>query len=346
MCSQFKMSDLGLLTLYLGIEVCQAPGHITLKQSAFAGKVLEKAGMADCNAAHVPMEPRLKLSKRSTNPPVDVTLYRSIVGSLRYLVHTRPDISFAVGMVSRFMEAPTTEHLSAVKHLLRYIAGTIDTGCSFSSAPEGAHLIGYSDADHAGDIDDRKSTTASFGASAATNEKSGRQRANHKLAFKFYGPYEILEKIGKVAYKLQLPPSSMIHPVLHVSQLKKCVPSDRVISTELPPDPPAFQQPERILARRSRNLGGSVIREGLIGWSGMSDTLATWENLQEVKQRFPLSKEEGDVTDQPIATKKMPLKKREKAIMEQGPEHQREQARRSRRERQLNARFSGPDWTT
>jgi hypothetical protein len=162
MCSKFKMSDLGLLTLYLGIEVCQAPGHITLKQSAFAAKVLEKAGMADCNAAHVPMEPRLKLSKRSTNPPIDVTLYRSIVGSLRYLVHTRPDISFAVGMVSRFMEAPTTEHLSAVKHLLRYIAGTIDTGCSFSSAPEGAHLIGYSDADHAGDIDDRKSTTGTL----------------------------------------------------------------------------------------------------------------------------------------------------------------------------------------
>jgi hypothetical protein len=52
------------------------------------------------------------------------------------------------------------------------------------------------------------------------------------------------------------------------------------------------------------------------------------------------------VTDQPIASKKIPLKKREKAIMEQGPEHQREQARRSRRERQLNARFSGPDWIT
>jgi hypothetical protein len=49
-----------------------------------------------------------------------------------------------------------------VKHLLRYIAGTIDTGCSFSSAPEGAHLIGYSDADHAGDIDDRKSTTGTL----------------------------------------------------------------------------------------------------------------------------------------------------------------------------------------
>jgi hypothetical protein len=146
-CERFKMTDLGLLTLYLGIEVSQTPGEITLKQSAFAAKLLEKAGMADCNRVHVPMEPRLKLSKRSTNPPVDVTLYRSIIGSLRYLVHTRPDISFSVGMLSRFMEAPTTEHMSAVKHLLRYIAGTIDHGCIYTSAPDGANLVGFSDAD-------------------------------------------------------------------------------------------------------------------------------------------------------------------------------------------------------
>ncbi|KAM0863375.1 hypothetical protein ACQ4PT_044625 [Festuca glaucescens] len=80
--------------LLLGVYV----DDLVITGSAFAAKVLEKAGMADCNAAHVPMEPRLKLSKRSMNPPVDVTLYRSIVGSLRYLVHTRPDISFAIGM--------------------------------------------------------------------------------------------------------------------------------------------------------------------------------------------------------------------------------------------------------
>ena len=83
MSRKFCMSDLGLLALYLGIEVKQSPGEITLKQSAFASKLLEKAGMADCNAVHVPMEPRLKLFKVSTNPPVDITLYRSIVGSLR-----------------------------------------------------------------------------------------------------------------------------------------------------------------------------------------------------------------------------------------------------------------------
>jgi hypothetical protein len=104
------------------------------------------------------MEPRLKLSKYSKAPPTDASFYRSIVGCLRYLVHTRPDISFAVGYVSRFMEAPTTEHLAAVKHLLRYIAGTINLGCSFTAKGE-EKLTGYSDSDMAGDVDDRRSTS-------------------------------------------------------------------------------------------------------------------------------------------------------------------------------------------
>ena len=108
------------------------------------------------------MEPRLKLSKVSSNPPVDATLYRSIVGSLRYLVHTRPDIAFAVGMVSRFMEAPTMEHWSAVKHLLRYISGTRSHGCVYRRGEGALELIGYSDADLAGDCDDRKSTSGAF----------------------------------------------------------------------------------------------------------------------------------------------------------------------------------------
>jgi hypothetical protein len=136
---------------------------ITLKQTAFASKLLNKAGMDDCNSVHVPMEPRLKLSKDSQNPPVDATLYRSIVGSLRYLVHTRPDVSFAVGLVSRFMEEPTTEHMSAVKQILRYISGTLNLGCRYvCSNKDGEHLTGFSDADLAGDVDDRKSTSGSI----------------------------------------------------------------------------------------------------------------------------------------------------------------------------------------
>ncbi|XP_051206119.1 secreted RxLR effector protein 161-like [Lolium perenne] len=95
----------------------------------------------------------------STAPPADTTLYRSIVGSLRYLVHTRPDIAYAVGYVSRFMENPTTEHMSAVKHVLQYIAGTRSYGCHYRRKTTDPKLIGYSDSDMAGDVDDRKSTT-------------------------------------------------------------------------------------------------------------------------------------------------------------------------------------------
>jgi hypothetical protein len=159
MMSAFKMSDLGLLSYYLGIEVIQKPGKILLGQAAYAEKLLEKVGMESCNPASVPMEPKLKLSKHGGGTAVDAALYRSVVGGLRYLVHTRPDICFAVGYLSRFMEAPTSEHWGAVKHLLRYIAGTRNLGCCYARQETKAKLVGYSDADMAGDIDDCKSTS-------------------------------------------------------------------------------------------------------------------------------------------------------------------------------------------
>lgn len=159
MKEMFSMSDLGLLSYYLGIEVHQRAERITLCQSAYAKKLLEKCGMKNCNSSQIPMEPRLKLSKESKSPPVDVTMYRSIVGSLRYLVHTRPDLAFSVGVVSRYMEKPTTEHMAAVKHVLRYVSGTLNFGCVYMKREGGLDLIGYSDSDLAGDMSDRKSTT-------------------------------------------------------------------------------------------------------------------------------------------------------------------------------------------
>ena len=114
--------------------------------------------MAGCNATHTPMEARCHLSKESKEAPVDITFYRSVIGSLRYLVHTRPDIAFAVGFLSRFMEAPAADHLAAVKHLLRYISGMLTHGCVYR---RGDHetLTGFSGSDHAGDVDTRKSTS-------------------------------------------------------------------------------------------------------------------------------------------------------------------------------------------
>jgi hypothetical protein len=88
--------------------VDQTRDDITLSQGAYARKLLEKAGMAECNPALVPMEPCLKLNKDSEAEATDATFYRSVVGCLRYLVHTRPDVSFAVDYVSQFMEKTTT----------------------------------------------------------------------------------------------------------------------------------------------------------------------------------------------------------------------------------------------
>jgi hypothetical protein len=106
------------------------------------------------------METRLQLSTKSTSEEVEAKMYRSLVGSLRYLVHTRPDISFAVGYVSRFMEKPRQEQLAAVKHLLRYIAGTVSHGLVYSKFTKGNNRItGYLDSDFGGDVDERKSTT-------------------------------------------------------------------------------------------------------------------------------------------------------------------------------------------
>jgi hypothetical protein len=155
----FQMSDLGLLSFYLGIEVHQDDSRITLRQTAYAKHVIELAGLTDCNPALTPMEEKLKLSRDSTTEEVDTTQYRRLVGSLRYITHTRPDLAFSVSYISRFMQRPTTEHQQAVKRIIRYIAGTLDHGLYYTRCPGEAHLVGYSDSDYAGDIDTSKSTS-------------------------------------------------------------------------------------------------------------------------------------------------------------------------------------------
>lgn len=86
------------------------------------------------------------------------TVYKSHVGGLRYLVHTRPDISFSMGIVSRYMEYPTTLHMNAVKRILRYVKGTLDYGLVYSKGTGNYLLSGYSDSNLAGNVEDRKST--------------------------------------------------------------------------------------------------------------------------------------------------------------------------------------------
>ena len=103
--------------------------------------------MVECKPCTTPMEEQLKLSKHSMATKVDAARYRSIVGGLRDLTHTRPDITFAVGYVSRFMEDPREDHWTTVKRLLRYVKGTLDQAIIFpkSGGKEGLRLTVFSE---------------------------------------------------------------------------------------------------------------------------------------------------------------------------------------------------------
>jgi hypothetical protein len=113
MKERFQMSDMGLLSYYLGIEVKQEADGILLCQSTYADKIIERCGLGSCNPCTSPMESRLKLSKPSDAGVVDATEYWILIRALGYLLHTRSDLSFSVGYLSRFMEEPRSDHLTA-----------------------------------------------------------------------------------------------------------------------------------------------------------------------------------------------------------------------------------------
>ena len=101
----------------------------------------------------------------------------------------------------------------------------------------------------------------------------------------------ITDKIGAVAYKLQLPAGSRIHPVIHVSMLKKAVPQEAQVSIDIPPacnpETDMIAQPEQFLERRLVRTGDKVIMRVLVKWKGLAKSLATWEDLSLMHERFP-----------------------------------------------------------
>jgi transposase InsO family protein len=117
-------------------------------------------------------------------------------------------------------------------------------------------------------------------------QKTVEDRAVQKLAFRFFGPFEIIRQVNSVAYELALPAGSSVHPVFHVSQLKSAVGARTPVCDSVPDLSTGLQVPEEVLNSRLYKKGNKVVTQLLVKWSSWPDSLATWEDEQAIKQRL------------------------------------------------------------
>ncbi|GJR01350.1 retrovirus-related pol polyprotein from transposon TNT 1-94 [Tanacetum coccineum] len=160
MSSTFKMSMMGQMSFFLGLQISQNPRGIFINQSKYALEILKKYGLDSSASVDTPMVEKMKLDEDRQGKLVDPTRFRGMVGSLMYLSASRPDIVFAVCMCARYQAKPTEKHLHAIKRIFRYLKGTIHMGLWYPK-DSGFALRAFADADYAGCQDTRRSTSGS-----------------------------------------------------------------------------------------------------------------------------------------------------------------------------------------
>ncbi|KAG7552201.1 GAG-pre-integrase domain [Arabidopsis thaliana x Arabidopsis arenosa] len=158
MTTEFRMSMVGELKYFLGLQINQTDEGITISQSTYAQNLVKRFGMCSSKPAKTPMSTSQKLSKDKSGEKVDEKVYRGMIGSLLYLTASRPDLCLSVGLCARYQANPKASHLAAVKRIIKYVKGTVNFGLSYTKDTSQV-LVGYCDADWAGSIDDRRSTT-------------------------------------------------------------------------------------------------------------------------------------------------------------------------------------------
>ncbi|KAJ9538735.1 hypothetical protein OSB04_031468 [Centaurea solstitialis] len=124
MKSEYKMSMMGELTFFLGLQIKQSEKGIFINQGKYVHEMLKKFDLTSCTPMKTPMAPPLTLDKDSKGKSVDVTLYRGMIGSLLYLTASRPDIMYSTCLCARYQAEPKESHLTAVKRIFRYLKGT------------------------------------------------------------------------------------------------------------------------------------------------------------------------------------------------------------------------------
>ncbi|KAJ9562394.1 hypothetical protein OSB04_007554 [Centaurea solstitialis] len=153
MHKKFKMSSMGELTFFLGLQVKQKTDGIFINQSKYVASMLQKFGMNDAKPASTPMETHKHLTADDDGEEVDVHHYRSMIGSLMYLTASRPDIMFVVCVCARFQVRPKESHLHAVKRIFKYLKGQPRLGLWYPNNSS-FDLVAYTDTNL-----DRKSTS-------------------------------------------------------------------------------------------------------------------------------------------------------------------------------------------
>ncbi|KAK2998211.1 hypothetical protein RJ639_023475 [Escallonia herrerae] len=179
---RFEMKILGEIGCFLGLEIQKLEDGYFVSQKVYAQSLLERFNMGESKSMSTPMEPNLKLKKHEGKLLEEGRKFRQLVGSLIYLTITRPDIAYSVGVVSQFMDKPQISHLNASKRILRYVKGTLEYGLRYKKSDRFI-LSGFVDADWAGDVNNRRSTTwYCFGTGSAAISWCSKKQHNVTLS--------------------------------------------------------------------------------------------------------------------------------------------------------------------
>jgi hypothetical protein len=158
MQTEFEMSMIGELSYFLGLQVNQSSARIFISQEKYLKEMLKKFQMEDSSPVSTPMVVVCKLSKDDISLDVDQRTYFSMIGSLLFIIATRPDIMQVVGMVGHYQSTPKQSHLVGVKRIFKYLKGTMNYGLWYP-INQNFQLTAYSDPDWANCVDERKSTS-------------------------------------------------------------------------------------------------------------------------------------------------------------------------------------------